>query len=157
MTPPPYFLAAPPPWHLNNEQSLKSSKIIRTICDSYWIKKIVAFYGCFADNHYYIYMYNHLSVIYDWTCMVKSGGKQRPWSVVSDSDSWSLFCFHLINPQSANNKCIWKCHLLKSSAANNCQTLMTYLSIEANSVDQKQTAPIGTVWSRSTLFVIEAS
>ena len=31
------------------------------------------------------------------------------------------------------------------------------LSIEANSVDQKQTAPIGAVWSGSTLFAIEAS
>ena len=31
------------------------------------------------------------------------------------------------------------------------------LSIEANSVDPEQTAPIGAVWSRSTLFAIEAS
>ena len=31
------------------------------------------------------------------------------------------------------------------------------LSIEANSVDQDQTAPIGAVWSGSTLFAIEAS
>ena len=30
------------------------------------------------------------------------------------------------------------------------------LSIEANSVDPDQTAPIGAVWSRSTLFAIEA-
>ena len=34
---------------------------------------------------------------------------------------------------------------------------MTNLSIEANSVDPEQTAPIGAVWSGSTLFVIEAS
>ena len=33
----------------------------------------------------------------------------------------------------------------KSSAANNCQTLIMNLSIEANSVDPEQTAPIGTV------------
>ena len=31
------------------------------------------------------------------------------------------------------------------------------LSIEANSMDPEQTAPIGAVWSASTLFVIEAS
>ena len=30
-------------------------------------------------------------------------------------------------------------------------------SIEANCVDQEQTAPIGAVWSGSTLFAIEAS
>ena len=31
------------------------------------------------------------------------------------------------------------------------------LSIEANSVDSEQTAPIGAVWSGSTLFAIEAT
>ena len=31
------------------------------------------------------------------------------------------------------------------------------LSIEANSVDPEQTAPIGAVWSGSTQFAIEAS
>ena len=31
------------------------------------------------------------------------------------------------------------------------------LSIEANRVDPEQTAPIGAVWSVSTLFAIEAS
>ena len=31
------------------------------------------------------------------------------------------------------------------------------LSIESNSVDAEQTAPIGAVWSGSTLFAIEAS
>ena len=31
------------------------------------------------------------------------------------------------------------------------------LSIEANSVDPERTAPIGAVWSRSTLFAIEAT
>ena len=31
------------------------------------------------------------------------------------------------------------------------------LSIEANSVDPEQTAPIGAVWAGSTLFAIEAS
>ena len=31
------------------------------------------------------------------------------------------------------------------------------LSIEANSVDPEQTAPIGAVWSGSTLFAIDAS
>ena len=57
--------------------------------------------------------------------------------------------------------------LLKSSAANNCLTLLTKLSIDANRVDTDQTAPKGAdpdqtapkgaVWSGSTLFVIEAS
>ena len=31
------------------------------------------------------------------------------------------------------------------------------LSIEANSMDPEQTAPIGAVWSGPTLFAIEAS
>ena len=31
------------------------------------------------------------------------------------------------------------------------------ISIEANSMDPEQTAPIGAVWSGSTLFAIEAS
>ena len=31
------------------------------------------------------------------------------------------------------------------------------LSIEANSIDPEQTAPIGAVWSGTTLFAIEAS
>ena len=31
------------------------------------------------------------------------------------------------------------------------------LSIEANSVDPEQTAPIGAVWSGSTLFAIKVS
>ena len=31
------------------------------------------------------------------------------------------------------------------------------LSIEGNSVDPEQIAPIGAVWSKSTLFVIKAS
>ena len=41
-------------------------------------------------------------------------------------------------------------HLKMSSAEDE-------LSIEANSVDPEQTAPIGAVWSGSTLFGIEAS
>ena len=49
------------------------------------------------------------------------------------------------------------CRLLKSSAANNCLALLTYLSIEANSVDPEQTAHIGAVWSGSRLFSIEVS
>ena len=31
-------------------------------------------------------------------------------------------------------------------------TLLTNVSMEANSVDQDQTAPVGAVWSGSTLF-----
>ena len=45
-------------------------------------------------------------------------------------------------------------HLKMSSAAN---TRIKYRTLEANSVDPEQTAPIGAVWSGSTLFVIEAS
>ena len=37
------------------------------------------------------------------------------------------------------------------------QIITDELSIEANSVDTEQTAPIGAVWSGSTLFAIEAS
>ena len=35
--------------------------------------------------------------------------------------------------------------MLKLSSENDCITLLTNLSIETNSVDQDQTAPIGTV------------
>ena len=38
-----------------------------------------------------------------------------------------------------------------------CPTLLTNLSIEANSVDSDQTAPKEVVWYWSTLFVIDAS
>ena len=39
-----------------------------------------------------------------------------------------------------------------------CLPNITYkLSIEANSMDPEQTAPIGAAWSGSTLFAIEAS
>ena len=41
-----------------------------------------------------------------------------------------------------------------------CQKLPSItdeISIEANSVDPEQTAPIGAVWSGSTLIAIEAS
>ena len=41
------------------------------------------------------------------------------------------------------NNCIWKC--------------LFNISIEANIVDPDQTAPIGAVWSGSTLIVYEAS
>ena len=36
-------------------------------------------------------------------------------------------------------------------------TILTYLSLDENSVDQDKTAPIGAVFSESTLFVNEAS
>ena len=52
-------------------------------------------------------------------------------------------------------------HLKMSSAEVVCcryfLPLLTDLSIEANSVDPDQTAPIEAVWSGSTLFAIEAS
>ena len=44
-----------------------------------------------------------------------------------------------------------------SSAANNCLTLLTNLSIEAKSMDPDQTATIGAVIYGYKLFVIEAS
>ena len=37
------------------------------------------------------------------------------------------------------------------------QNITDELSIEVNSVDPEQTAPIEAVWSESTLFAIEAS
>ena len=52
-------------------------------------------------------------------------------------------------------------HLKMSSAAvvqcKQFPKITDELSIEANSVDPEQTAPIGAVWSGSTLFAIEAS
>ena len=52
-------------------------------------------------------------------------------------------------------------HLKMSSAEVVCckqlPNITDELSIEANSVDPEQTAPIGAVWSGSTLFAIGAS
>ena len=52
-------------------------------------------------------------------------------------------------------------HLKMSSAEVVCckqlPNITDELSIEANSLDPEQTAPIGAVWSGSTLFAIEAS
>ena len=52
-------------------------------------------------------------------------------------------------------------HLKMSSAEVVCckwlPNITDELSIEANSVDPEQTAPIGPVWTGSTLFAIEAS
>ena len=47
--------------------------------------------------------------------------------------------------------------LLKSSAVNNCITVLSNLSIGANSVDTDQTAPREAVRSGLTLFVKEAT
>ena len=51
-------------------------------------------------------------------------------------------------------------HLKMSSAEAVCCKLLPSsideFSIEANRVDPEQTAPIGAVWSGSTLFAIEA-
>ena len=66
------------------------------------------------------------------------------------------FPLHTHNPESAKKNASEKWRLLKSSAANNCLTVLTNLSIEANRVDPDQTAPIGAVWSGSKLFVMEA-
>ena len=49
---------------------------------------------------------------------------------------------HLLTLKGPRKKSICKCRLLKSSAANNCQTLMANLSIQAKIVDPEQTAPI---------------
>ena len=52
-------------------------------------------------------------------------------------------------------------HLKMSSAEVVCckqlPNITDKLSIEANSVEPEQTAPIGAVWSGSTMFAIEAS
>ena len=54
-----------------------------------------------------------------------------------------------------------KMHLKMSSAEVVCckwlPNITDKLNIEANSVDPEQTAPIGAIWSGSTLFAIEAS
>ena len=47
--------------------------------------------------------------------------------------------------------------MLKSSAANICLTLLANLRTEASNVEQEHIAPIGAVWSWSTLFGLEAS
>ena len=59
------------------------------------------------------------------------------------------FTFTLKAPR---KKCIWKCRLLKSLPC-----ITDRLGIEGNSVEPEQTAPIGAVWTGSTLFAIEAS
>ena len=52
-------------------------------------------------------------------------------------------------------------HLKMSSAEVVCckklPNITDELSIEVNSVDREQTAPVGAVWSGSTLLAIEAS
>ena len=52
-------------------------------------------------------------------------------------------------------------HLKMSSAEDVCckklPKITDELKIEANSVEPEQTAPIGEVWSGSTLFAIEAT
>ena len=52
-------------------------------------------------------------------------------------------------------------HLKMSSVKVVCRkqlpSITDKLSIEANSVDPEQTAPIGAVWSGSTLFALETS
>ena len=58
-----------------------------------------------------------------------------------------------LKPKSAKKKM----HLKMTSAEVVCCSITDELSNEANSVDPEQTAPIGAVWSGSTLFAIEAS
>ena len=50
--------------------------------------------------------------------------------------------------------------IMSSAEVVCCKSLFNItdeLSIEANSVNPEQTAPVGAVWSGSTLFAIEAS
>ena len=51
--------------------------------------------------------------------------------------------FQLLALKAPRKNASVKLNLLKSSAANNCLTLLTNLSIEANRVGPDQTAPIG--------------
>ena len=55
--------------------------------------------------------------------------------------------FYNLTLEAPRKKCIWKCRLLiqKSSAAKKLPSITDELSIEANSVDPEQTAPIGVV------------
>ena len=48
-------------------------------------------------------------------------------------------------------------HLKKVVCCKVLPNITDELSIEANSVEPEQTAPIGAVWSGSTLFAIETS
>ena len=75
-----------------------------------------------------------------------------------------LFSIHIdhvdtctLTLKAPRKKYILKCRLLKSSAAKKLPNITDELSIEANSVDPEQTAPIGAAWSGSTLFAIKAS
>ena len=54
-------------------------------------------------------------------------------------------CEIILTLKAPRKKYIRKLTLLKSSAANNCLTLLTNLSKETNRVDPDQTAPIGAV------------
>ena len=53
------------------------------------------------------------------------------------------YLIHYLVPKRQQNNCIWKC--------------LFNIGIEANIVDPDQTAPLGAVWSGSTLFIYEAS
>ena len=69
----------------------------------------------------------------------------------------SLLLSGSLNPESPRKKV----HLKMASAEVVCCKKFPHITDElskvANSVDPEQTAPIGAVWSGSTLFVIEAS
>ena len=68
----------------------------------------------------------------------KMGAKQQP----AGSRGCAALALTLKAPRKNASE---KLHLLMPSAANNCLTLLTILSIEANRVDPEQTAPIGAV------------
>ena len=90
----------------------------------------------------------------------KTADVTKAWKITQDAElivsrmkRVNLFT----NTKSPAKKIIWKFCLYLSSAANFCLHYLTKLSIETNSVDPDETAPIGPVWSESTLFVGKAS
>ena len=91
------------------------------------------------------YLIAHVPYIIDVFCII-----------ISLSNIWFDTTYSILTLKTPA-KIIWKFHLHLSSAANFCERYLTKLSIETNSVDPDQTAPIGAVWSECTLFVGKAS
>ena len=58
----------------------------------------------------------------------------------------------IFNSLKAKKTCIWKCRLFMSFAQYSCKLFKPILCIQTNSVDPDQTAPLGAVWTGTTLF-----
>ena len=101
----------------------------------------------------------------DYSMFIVSHQKEESISI--QGVNWNVLWVHKRNvsmrhPKHANPlSAKKKMHLKMSSAEVVCCKWLPNItdewSIEANSMDPEQTAPIGAVWSWSTLFAIEAS